>query len=168
MIELKPSKSGYNDRKYLTLRGTGPVGEGETLKVSLGETIVCGRSRHCDWSLKRTPTYLTSTDEAREEFKKSMEFRSVSRQHVRIAFLAPDMVDVENLSNNGTFVDGNRVDRIVLKDCDTARHTIQLGPKGVVLALEPGSLPLDLEVSAEASAEASATPPAPEPEDGAG
>ena len=142
MIELKPSKHGYNDRKYLKLRGTGPWGEGENLKLSLGETVVCGRSRHCDWSLKRTPTYLKAERAERDELKKGVEFRSVSRQHVRIAFLAPDMVDIENLSSNGTFVDGNRVDRIVLKDCETQAHTIQLGPKGVVLELEPGSLPL--------------------------
>lgn len=142
MIELKPDKRGYNDRKYLTLRGTGTLGDGENLKLSLGETVVCGRSRHCDWSLKRTPAYLKADGDAREEIKQSVAFRSVSRQHVRIAFLAPDMVDIENLSSNGTFVDGSRIDRVVLKDCETRAHAIQLGPKGVILHLEPGSLPL--------------------------
>ncbi|MDJ0974902.1 MAG: FHA domain-containing protein [Planctomycetota bacterium] len=142
MIELKPETRGYNDRKYLKLRGTGSLGDGENLKLSLGETVVCGRSRHCDWSLKRTPKYLMADDGEREQIKQSVEFRSVSRQHVRIAFLAPDMVDIENLSSNGTYVDGNRVDRIVLKDCETREHAIQLGPKGVILHLEPGSLPL--------------------------
>ena len=142
MIQVKATKNGYNDRKFLQLRGTGDLGDGETLKLSMGETIVVGRSRHCDWSLKRTPAYLTSTGDRRDRIKKSIAFRSVSRQHVRISFLAPDMVDVENLSSNGTIVDGSRVDRIVLKDCETQAHSIQLGPSGVILELEPGSLPV--------------------------
>ena len=142
MIQVKATKNGYNDRKFLQLRGTGDLGEGEILKLSMGETIVVGRSRHCDWSLKRTPAYLISEGDRREEIRTSIAFRSVSRQHVRISFLAPDMVDVENLSSNGTIVDGNRVDRIVLKDCETVAHTIQLGPSGVILELEPGSLPV--------------------------
>lgn len=143
MINVRPGEPGYNSRRYLTLRGTGELGTGENLKISLGETVVCGRSRHCDWSLKRTPTYLKAENGEREEITNSMTFRSTSRQHVRIAFLAPDMVDIENLSNNGTLVDGNLVDRIVLKDCATATHTIQLGPQGVMLRLEPGGLPID-------------------------
>lgn len=143
MINLRPGQPGYNNRRYLTLRGTGPLASGENLKVSLGETVVCGRSRHCDWSIKRTPTYLKSQDGARDKITKSAAFRTTSRQHVRIAYLAPDMVDIENLSNNGTLVDGNLVDRIVLKDCATETHTIQLGPEGVILHLEPGGLPLD-------------------------
>lgn len=153
MIEVRNRKNGYNDRKYLTLRGTGPLGDGETLKLSLGETIVCGRSRHCDWSLKRAPAYLQSAGESRDSIRESLAFRSVSRQHVRIAFLAPDMVDVENLSSNGTVVDGSRVDRIVLKDCERATHAIRLGPEGVVLSLEPGSLPLDSLAAEDAEAE---------------
>lgn len=142
MIEVKPDAKGYNTRQYLTLKGESELAQGEMLKLSLGETIICGRSRHCDWSLKRTPNYLMSNDEDRKMIRKSLVFRSVSRQHVRIAYLSGDMVDIENLSTNGTFVDGNRVDRIVLKDCETTPHTIQLGPAGVVLRLEPGSLPL--------------------------
>ena len=61
---------------------------------------------------------------------------------MRIAYLASDMVDIENLSPNGTIVDGHQVDRIILKDCDAQSHTIQLGPAGVILELEPGSLPV--------------------------
>lgn len=142
MIEVKPHRPGYDTRRYLTLRGLGPLGEGETLKLSLGETIVCGRSRHCDWSLKRTPAFLMADEEEREALRGSLAFRSVSRRHVRIAFLAADMLDIENLSTNGTFVDGHKVDRLILKDCITEAHEIRLGPAGVVLRLEPGALPV--------------------------
>ena len=142
MIEVKPKPGGFHGRPYLALRGTGKLGSGELLKLSMGETIVCGRSRHCDWSLKRAPAYLTGDDIIRKAIRESLAFRSVSRRHVRIAYLASDMVDIENLSPNGTIVDGHQVDRIILKDCDAQSHTIQLGPAGVILELEPGSLPV--------------------------
>lgn len=67
MIEIRPQPNGYDDRHYLSLKGTG-TGDGQTLKVSLGETIIAGRSRWCEWSLKRLPSFLTAADGAREEF----------------------------------------------------------------------------------------------------
>ncbi|MCH5373103.1 MAG: uroporphyrinogen-III C-methyltransferase, partial [Planctomycetes bacterium] len=65
MIQLRPQADGYDERYWLSLRGIGPLGEGEFLKVSLGERIVCGRSRHCGWSLKRTPAFLELTERER-------------------------------------------------------------------------------------------------------
>ena len=141
MIEVKDNPNGF-ENTYLSLRGLGELGDGQTLKVNLGETVVCGRSRHCEWSLKRTPAYLKSENSGRRAIQKSVAFRSVSRRHVRIAFLARDMVELENLSGNGTLLDGHRIDRIVLNDCMERNHTIQLGPEGVILELEPGSLPV--------------------------
>ena len=143
MIDLRDDGRGYDDRHYLALHGIGEMGDGETLKLCLGESVVCGRSRHCEWSLKRTPTYLKSRDGAREELRTSVAWRATSRRHVRITYLAPDMVDVENLSANGTLVDGHKVDRIVLTDCRERPHTIQMGPQGVTLELKPGSLPVE-------------------------
>ena len=142
MIQVKNEDNGYDDSVYLSLRGRGDLGDGQTLKLSLGETIVCGRSRHCEWSLKRAPGYLKTEKKARRAIQESLTFRSVSRRHVRIAFLAKDQVELENLSTNGTLLDGHRIDRIVLDDCLDKAHTIQLGPRGVTLELEPGSLPV--------------------------
>ncbi len=142
MIEVKPQENGYDSRRFLSLKGIGELGAGENLKLSMGETIVCGRSRHCDWSLKRAPAYLGGSPQRRDGIRKSLAFRSVSRQHVRISYLAPDMVELTNLSSNGTIVDGNKVDRIILKNCDAETHVIKLGPKGVELELQPGSLPV--------------------------
>jgi pSer/pThr/pTyr-binding forkhead associated (FHA) protein len=122
----------------------GRLGEGETLKLHVGESVVCGRSRHCDWSLKRTPTYLKIARDDRHEVRGSLAWRSTSRRHCRITYVAPDMVDIENLSQNGTLVDGRPVDRVLLTDCQQATHRVQLGPYGVVLELEPGALPVDL------------------------
>jgi pSer/pThr/pTyr-binding forkhead associated (FHA) protein len=126
----------------LLLRAKDPAIEGETVRVTLGETVTCGRSRRCHWSLKRTVPYLENRNGARERLEESLAFRSVSRRHCRIAFLALDMVEVENLSSNGTLVDGRPVDRLVLLDCRTRAHTLQLGPEGLLLELAPGSLPI--------------------------
>ncbi len=143
MIELHPQPESYDARHYLFVRGSGDMGDGQTVKVNLGETVVCGRSRHCDWSLKKTPRYLSNPEGYRDHLKESLPFRATSRRHCRITYVAADMVEVENLSGNGTLVDGHRVDRIVLTDCRVKAHEIRLGADGVRLALQPGSLPID-------------------------
>jgi hypothetical protein len=126
----------------LLLRAKDTGIEGETLRVTLGESITCGRSRRCHWSLKRTVPYLEDRNGARERLEAAIAFRSVSRRHCRISFLALDLVEVENLSSNGTLVDGHAVDRLMLTDCRTRAHVLQLGPEGLELELSPGSLPV--------------------------
>ena len=142
MIDVKPHKNGYDGTHWLRLAAAKAGADAETLKVNLGESVTCGRSRSCQWSLKRTAAYLKDEGGSRDAMKQSLAFRAVSRRHCRITYVAADMVDVENLSPNGTIVDGHRVDRIVLTDCRTKAHTIQLGPDGITLELGPGSLPL--------------------------
>jgi pSer/pThr/pTyr-binding forkhead associated (FHA) protein len=143
MIQVRRRENGYDDRHYVRLRGLDASLDGQDLKISLGESVTCGRSRHCDWSLKRTPLYLKNENGEREALRQTLSWRATSRSHVRITYLSPDLVDVENLSENGTFVDGKRIDRVVLTDCRRAPHQIQLGPEGAVLELAPGSLPVD-------------------------
>jgi hypothetical protein len=63
---------------------------------------------------------------------------------VRITYLAPDVVEILNLSPNGTLVDGHRVDRILLDDVRRTRHEIRLGPHGDRLELVCGSVEADL------------------------
>ena len=142
MIEVRSGTVGYDQDCYLALKGEGDLAAGQNLKLSLGETVEVGRSRHCDWSLKRAPAYLKTEGKERLALHKDLEYCSVSRKHLTIAFLAKDMVELKNLSTNGTFVDGKRIDRIVLDDCTTAEHVIRLGPHGPTLRLSPGSLPV--------------------------
>jgi pSer/pThr/pTyr-binding forkhead associated (FHA) protein len=142
VIDVKSQPDGYDARHYLSLRGIGPSGDGQLLKVNLGETVVCGRSRWCDWSLKRSPGFLTAEKPAREEIRKSLPWSTTSRRHVKVTYVSPDMVEVENLSGNGTYVDGHLVDRVVLTDCRTKAHSIRMGPHGVTLELAPGALPI--------------------------
>jgi pSer/pThr/pTyr-binding forkhead associated (FHA) protein len=143
VIELHPHPNGYDDRHYLYVSGAGDMGDGQTVKVNLGESVVCGRSRHCDWSLKKTPRYLANAAGYRDRLKQSLPFRATSRKHCKITYTGADMVEVENLSQNGTLVDGHKVDRIVLTDCRRNAHEIRLGADGVRLELRPGSLPID-------------------------
>lgn len=144
MMNLKPGEeaNAYETRHYLSVRGLGDLAEGQHVKVNLGESITVGRSRHCDWSLRRAPQYLKSGNDQRAEIKNDLRFNSVSRKHVRISYVAPEMVEIENLSGNGTLLDGKLVDKIVLTDCHEKAHRLQLGPKGVLIEIERGSLPV--------------------------
>ncbi len=144
MMNLKPGDdlNGYDSEQYVSVRGLGDLATGQQVKVSLGETITVGRSRHCDWSLRRAPSYLKSDDGGRDVIRHDLRYNSVSRKHAHISYVAPDMVEVQNLSGNGTLVDGKLVDKIMLTDCRERTHRIQLGPKGVILEVAQGSLPI--------------------------
>jgi pSer/pThr/pTyr-binding forkhead associated (FHA) protein len=142
MIDLRSEPHGYATDTWLLLRGLEGLGEGQQVKLSLGETIVIGRSRHCDWSLRRSPAYLKSADGDRKQIEEDLAFKACSRRHAQIAYVSADMVEIQNLSTNGTLVDGHKVDRIVLTDCRTTAHRLRLGVRGVELELAPGSLPV--------------------------
>jgi hypothetical protein len=133
---------GYDPSVWLTLGGTEGLAEGQLVRVRLGQTVSVGRSRHCDWSLRRSPAYLVAEGGARKDLEADVGFTSCSRRHFEVAYLAPDLVEVRNLSSNGTFVDGHRVDRLLLTDCRQRSHRLRLGPCGVQLDLSPGSLPV--------------------------
>jgi pSer/pThr/pTyr-binding forkhead associated (FHA) protein len=139
MIHVKPDPAPYDDRHYLVLKGVEGIGRDERVKISLGESVDVGRSRHCGWSLKKSVRYLKDRGGDRDAIRESLAFRTVSRRHCRITYLAADLVEVVNLSPNGTFVDGHRVDRVVLDDCRRAVHRIQLGKNGDVVELSCGS-----------------------------
>ena len=144
MMNLKPGDktNGYDTRHYLSLVGLGDVAEGQHVTLNLGESIIVGRSRHCAWSLRRTPRYLKAPAEGRQEMQEDQAYSSVSRKHARISYVAPDMLEVRNLSGNGTLVDGRLVDRLILTDPREVSHRIQLGTRGVILIVSPGSLPI--------------------------
>ncbi|MDA1194978.1 MAG: FHA domain-containing protein [Planctomycetota bacterium] len=129
-------------RHWVTLRGLGSLGQGQQVNLHLGAVIIAGRSRHCDWSLRRTPRFLMSDAAGRKALRAQLEFTSVSRRHVRLRYVAPDQLEIENLSGNGTYVDGVPIEHLVLTDIRTKAHHLRLGPAGVELELRPGSLPL--------------------------
>jgi len=109
----------------ILLRGTRGFLEGEHLILKLGESCVVGRSRKADISLKRARKFRERADWLK--LAKTERFLSVSRRHLRIHFLHPDLVEIEDLSKNGTLVDGRRVDRIGLTDVRSTPHEIRVG-----------------------------------------
>jgi len=92
----------------LRVRGLKGFFEGEERMLRRGDEIVVGRSRGAGLSLRMAAKFLSRPD--RHEVRSSDAYRSVSRQHVRIAYYRPDHVVVEDLSANGTYLDGERVE----------------------------------------------------------
>lgn len=116
------------------LVGTGGHVEGERMELDYGKTVVVGRSRSADFSLRRIPDVAKLSDEERQD---DHDLRTVSGKHFEITPFSEDSIEIVNLSPNGTYVDGRRVDKIVLDDCTEKTHEIKLGAKEV-LRLELG------------------------------
>jgi hypothetical protein len=117
---IHPESNGYDSSRYLTLTGEGGLLGGEALRICLGESVVVGRSRQCDLSTRRSRTFLDASEAEQRTILENRTFLKVSRKHVRITFLGLGQAEVWDLSRNGTFVDGKRVDRIFLA-VDTGR-----------------------------------------------
>ena len=102
----------------LQLTGLDGFLRNDTLVIRLGEVIVVGRSRTCDFSTRRSKRFLTAPAEEQRRILYDRKFNKVSRQHTRISFLARGQVEIRDISRNGTWVDGTRVDRLLLKGLD--------------------------------------------------
>lgn len=99
--------------------------QGEERLLKPGESVVIGRSREADFSVRRSRKFQEREDRA--ELLSSEPFRSVSRSHVRISFLHPDLIEVTDLSQNGTFLDGKRIDKVGITDLKRSPHVLGLG-----------------------------------------
>ena len=64
-----------------TLKGVEGHVEGEEINLEYGRTIVVGRSRSCDFSLRRIESWLEKSEEDRE---KDRSFKTVSAKHFEI------------------------------------------------------------------------------------
>ena len=107
-----------------TLRGIEGHVKGEEIKLEYGRTIVVGRSRSCDFSLRRIKGWLEKDQETRE---KDRAFRTVSGRHFEITMYNLGSIEVVNLSPNGTYVDGKRIDKTVIDDISEKSHEIKMG-----------------------------------------
>ena len=85
-----------------------------------------GRSRSCDISLRKCFKYLALAPEDRKDDK---HFQTVSRKHVKLSFKETDQIEIENLGANGTFIDGNKVDKVIITDVRHQSHQILLGTR---------------------------------------
>jgi len=121
---------------HLTVRGHGGVLAGAEHTLAPGETLVVGRSRTCDLSLRTTDVFRGREDAAKLLLTK--EFNRVSRVHCEIAYHEDGRVEIRDLSRNGTLVDGARVGRSHVVRLGGARATIELvdGTWGTLLVTE--------------------------------
>jgi len=114
------------------LVGTRGMVEGESFALEYGKSIIIGRSRSCDLSVRNCRRWIEA-EEAGTEPKDGA--KTVSRRHLKITFHDANSIELEDLSSNGTFVDGKRIDRLVVTDVKETAHEITLGG-GDVFRLE--------------------------------
>ena len=106
----------------LILEGTGGATKGLRFRLPEGEALV-GRSRSCEASL----------------YPVSASCRSVSKRHVVLRLDAAGRLAIEDLSQYGTFLDGDRIETVILTDLAHRSHTLRLGRGAAFrLSLERG------------------------------
>jgi len=108
------------------LIGTAGFVDGEEYPVAVGATVVIGRSRSCDISLQRCKTWLALDEDDRDA---AQDFKTVSRKHARLSCYDAENIEIEDLSSNGTFIDGERIDRVVISDLRGESHELLLGTR---------------------------------------
>ena len=111
----------------LLVVGHGGVLGGEKRALTPGTTLVVGRSRSCQLSLRKCRRFLASRDQ--RDLLASEGFRRVSRVHCEIHYLPDGRVEIRDLSANGTIVDGRRIERpVVLVPGDEAVKVVLADP----------------------------------------
>lgn len=111
----------------LVVRGTKGFLSGAVHVLQVGQSITIGRSRSADLSMRKAER-LYERDDWRI-LMNSEPFLSVSRHHVRIHFLHRDLVEIKDMSSNGTMLDGRRIDCVAVTDLDERPHTLRLGAR---------------------------------------
>ena len=101
----------YDGSFTATLVGRAGLFKGEEAVLHLGQCLVVGRSRMCNISVARTAECLRLGKEALERHR---SYRKISRKHLRVCLTSADRLEVEDLSTNGTVVDGYRIDKVVV------------------------------------------------------
>ena len=119
-------------RRIPTLVGVEGHFKGESCPLLYGKTVIVGRSRDVDFSLKRTRVYCDQTPEQRDADE---EAQTISGRHFKITVYNLRSIEIKNLSPNGTIVDGKPIESIVLSDVSNNRHEIRMGLREI-LSLE--------------------------------
>ena len=113
----------YDPAVTLTVTGQAGLFKGEEIHVRLGQAVVVGRSRMCDVSVARTAECQRLGKEAMENHR---SYRKISRKHFKISLIGPDLLEVEDLSTNGTVVNGYKVDRLQIPQFYSAGKTAKI------------------------------------------
>jgi len=122
---------------------------GEEVVMKVGDTLTVGRSRSAGLSMRKSRRLQERDDVA--HVMGSEAFLAVSRRHTRIHYLHPDCIEIKDLSRNGTFVDGRKVDCVALTDLKQRSHIVALGGAERLLLEMPAfrELGVDTEVAPE-------------------
>ena len=110
--------------KVPTLVGIAGHVEGEELKLEHGKTLVVGRSRSADFSLRRISRISAMTDDERED---DQDLRTVSGKHFEITMYNVESIEIVNLSPNGTYPDGSLIDKAIVEDLAEKEHEVRVG-----------------------------------------
>ena len=90
-----------------TVEGRGGLLGGVRMVIRAGVPFFVGRSRSCDLSFRKAPGFVRRED--RERLLRSPEFNRLSRVHCELTLLADGRLEVLDRSQNGTWVEGDRV-----------------------------------------------------------
>jgi hypothetical protein len=126
--EIAAPRGRIMARKPVLVGTEGHV-EGEEMVLDYGKTVVVGRSRSADFSLRRIPEVLELSDEERQG---DHDLRTVSGKHFEITPFSEDSIEIVNLSPNGTYVDGKRIDKVVIEDIAEETHEIKVGAREIL------------------------------------
>ena len=107
------------------LIGTAGIVQGESFVLATGVAVVIGRSRSCDISLRRTTGYLKAPSDSRDI---DHDFNTVSRRHARVEVGAAK-ARIEDLSTNGTFVNGDHLAGSIEVDLVNGVCALRLGTR---------------------------------------
>ncbi len=107
------------------LIGTAGIVQGESYVLARGTAVVIGRSRSCDISLRRTSGYIKAPTETRDT---DHDFNTVSRRHARIE-VVNDRARIEDLSTNGSFVNGEHLSGSTDVDLINGVCAVRLGTR---------------------------------------
>lgn len=107
------------------LIGTAGIVQGESFVLSPGVAVVIGRSRSCDISLRRTAGYMKAVPETRDA---DHDFNTVSRRHARVE-VGQGRARIEDLSTNGTFVNGDHLAGSIEVDLNNGVCALRLGTR---------------------------------------
>lgn len=112
-----------------TLVGISGHFRGEIFQLVYGKTLVVGRSRSADFSLKRTEIYRAQTEEQHENDEAA---QTVSGKHFQVTLHNSRSIEIKNLSPNGTMIDGKIVESAVIDDLASKAHEIRFGSEEVM------------------------------------
>jgi len=106
------------------LVGVRGIVAGERFPLEPGSELIVGRSPACEVCLSKCRGWVRLSEQERLA---DDDFNSVSRRHLRLAYHATGTIELHDMSSNGTFVDGQPVQRLLIRDLTAREYEIRLG-----------------------------------------